>query len=165
MGFPNKSITTINTPNKNQFFMPIWPSRTKELYPFKASTVISDGCAIGIEIVSNTTTGNVTKMWVENVLGADFVGILCEPIAVADSDYATAGKLKYVWVPKTTKSKCTFAVGAGTFTLVDVYKTVEFHSDSLGLAVDTPGKGARIVWYISATQGVCEFSLPTTETA
>lgn len=133
--------------------------------PFKASTVISDGAAIGIEIVTNTTTGNVTKMWLENAAGADFVGILCEPIAATDLDYATAGKLKYVWVPQSTKAKCYFAVGTGTFTLVDVQKTVEFASDSLGLAVDTPGKGARIIWYISATQGVCEFSLPTTETA
>jgi hypothetical protein len=35
----------------------------------------------------------------------------------------------------------------------------------LGLAVDTAGKGARIVEYISSLKGICQFVMPMTETA
>ena len=62
-------------------------------------------------------------------------------------------------------SKAKFTVWAGTFTAVDVYKTVEIHSDSISLAVDTAGKWASIVWYESSTTGICKFDLPKTETA
>lgn len=104
-------------------------------------------------------------MGVENASGADFVGIIAEPIVSTDSDYATGGKLKGVRVPRSIYSKAFFTVGAGTFTAVDVWKTVEFHSDSKSLAVDTAGKGARIVKYISSTRGMCTFPMPATETA
>ena len=104
-------------------------------------------------------------MGVENAAGADFVGILAEPITSTDADYATAGKLKLVWIPKTREARSYFTVGAGTFTAADVGKTVEIHSDSKSLAVDTAGKGAKIVDYISSTRGVCTFNLPLTETA
>lgn len=133
--------------------------------PFKASTAIEEGSAVGIEISSNTTTGNLTKMGVENAAGADFIGILAEEIATTDADYATAGKYKSVFVPVSYLSEAEFTVGAGTFTAVDRFKTVEFHSDSKSLAVDTPGKGASIMAYISATRGRCRFDLPRTETA
>jgi len=127
------SVTPINTPNKTQFFVPIDASFQWKLVamPFKASVAISDGAAIGIEIVGSTTTGNVTVMGVENVAGADFVGILADAIAATDSDYATAGKLKMVFVPNTPEAEAFFAVGAGTFTAVDVFKTVEFAANSL----------------------------------
>ena len=104
-------------------------------------------------------------MGVENVTGSDFIGILAEPIVATDTDYATAGKLKGVWVPKAMTASAFFTVGAGTFTAADVFRTVEVHSDSKSLAVDTKGKGARIVEYISSTRGRCVFSLPQTETA
>lgn len=104
-------------------------------------------------------------MGVQNAAGADFVGIMAEPIASTDADYATAGKLKAVKVPTSTKSTAFFTVGAGTFTAADLFRTARFHTDSLGLAVDTIGLGARIVKYISSTRGICEFSCPTTMTA
>jgi hypothetical protein len=104
-------------------------------------------------------------MGVENAGGDDFYGILAEPIAATDADYATAWKRKGVRVPRTTTAKAYFKVGAGTFTVADIGKRVEFHSDSIGLAVDTVGKGATITDYISSTRGKCVFNLPTTETA
>lgn len=133
--------------------------------PIVASVAMVDGTALWIEISGNTTTGNLKKMPVENASGWDFVGILAEVIATTDTDYATAGKLKWVWVPKTIEATAFFSVWAGTFTAVDVFKTVEFHSDSKSLAVDTAGKGARITKYISSSRGECQFLLPTTETA
>jgi len=161
-----KAVTGLNQPNKTQYFYPaVLEDRDLIKMPFKASTAMSEGAAIGIEISGNTTTGNVTLMGVENANGADFVGILAEPITATDSDYATAGKLKGVWYPKNLYAKAFFAVGAGTFTAADVWKTVEFAANSLGLAVDTAGKGARIVEYIDASKGICNFSLPATETA
>ena len=153
------------SPN-NLYFSPaddLWEFRP---LPMKASTAMTQGAAIGIEISGNTTTGYNTLMGVENANGADFQGILMETIAATDSDYAVAGKLKLVAVPlHPTQSKSYFKVGAGTFTAADVNKTVEFHSDSLSLAVDTAGKGARITDYISSTQGKCTFPMPATETA
>lgn len=89
-----KAVTGLNVPNQTQYFYPADQKWEMRLMPFKASTAITEGTAIGIEISGNTTTGNVTKMGVENASGADFVGILAEPIASTDTDYATAGKLK-----------------------------------------------------------------------
>ena len=161
------AVTPVNTPNHTQYFYPIDADFKWKLtaLPFKASTAISDGAAIGIEISGNTTTGNATIMGAENASGADFVGILAEPIATTDSDYATAGKLKLVRVPNTPDAEAYFTVGAGTFTAADVFKTVEFTSGALGLSVDTAGKGARITGIITSSRGRCKFDLPTTETA
>jgi len=160
-----KAVTGLNKPNENRNFLPADDKWEMKSFPFKASTAMVEGAAIGIEISSNTTTGNVTLMGVENVTGADFVGILAEPIVSTDADYATAGKLKSVWVRKTPLAEAYFTVGAGTFTAADVFKTVEIHSDSKSLAVDTAWKGARITGYISSTRGLCNFNLPSTETA
>ena len=160
-----KVVTPLNAPNNTQNFYPADDKWEMIMLPFKASVAIGEGCAIAPEIVSNNVTGNVTVMGVENVTGADFMGILAEPIVSTDSDYATAGKLKGVWVPTTPYAKAYFKVGAGTFTAADVFKTVELHSDSKSLAVDTLGKGARILELISSTKGVCRFSLPETEVA
>jgi len=151
--------------NSTTYFLPSSPEWKLTKKPMKASTAMVEGAAIGIEISGNTTTGYVTLMPVENAAGGDFVGILAEPIAATDSDYATAGKLKAVYVPTSPRARAKFKVGAGTFTAADVFKTVEFHSDSASLAVDTAGKGARIVKYVSSTEGECEFVLPNTETA
>lgn len=136
-----------------------------EELPFKSSTAIAEGAAVGIEISGNTTTGNLTLAAVENANGADFVGIMAEPITATDADYATAGKKKQVWVPDSIYSTAEFKVVNGTFTAADVYKTVQISSDSLGLDVDTAGKGARIVKRLSATRGICTFPMPATETA
>lgn len=134
--------------------------------PFKASTAIEDGTLVGAEISSNDVTGNLSTLTgVENVNGGDIIGILAEDIASTDSDYATAGKLKGVRVPTTPYALAFFSVGAGTFTAADVFRTVEIHSDKKSLAVDTAGKGARIMSLISSTRGTCRFSLPETEVA
>lgn len=160
-----KVITPINTQNEVQNFYPADDNWELIQFPFKASTAIEEGTAVSAEIATNNVTGNLTKMGAENATGSDFIGIIAESIVSTDSDYATAGKLKGVWVPTTPYAKAYFTVGAGTFTAADVFKTVEIHSDSKSLAVDTLGKGARIMKYISATRGVCRFSLPETEVA
>lgn len=157
--------TPLNQPNYTGYFYPADDKWEIKQLPFKASTAITQGTAIGIEISSNTTTGYVTKMGTENANGADFMGIMAETIATTDTDYATAWKLKWVWVPKTPYALSYFKVGSGTFTAVDVFKTVEIYSDSVSLAVDTAWKGARIMWYIDSTHGLCRFDLPSTETA
>lgn len=160
-----KAVTALNVPNKTQYFRPSDDQWILTQKAFKASQALSDGGAVGIEISGNTTTGYLTVYTPENASGADFVGILAEPIATTDTDYATAGKMKGVRVPRTSSAKCFFTVAAGTFTAVDVGKTVEVYTGSLGLAVDTAGKGARITDYISATRGKCVFCMPNTETA
>ena len=161
----SKATTALNVPNDTKYFYPADDQWEMVQLPFKASTAIVEGQAVAPEISSNDVTGYATSMGVENATWADFLGILAEPIATTDADYATAGKLKGVRVPKTPYAKAYFAVGAGTFTAADVFKTVELHSDYKSLAVDTKGKGARIMKYISSTKGVCRFDLPTTETA
>lgn len=139
-----------------------WKLTQKQI---KVSTAMEEGAALGIDIVSNTTTGDLDLMPVENAAGGDFAGILAEPIAATDSDYATAGKTKAVWVPRSQEALAFFTVGAGTFTKIDEGKTVQFASTSLALDVDTAGKGARIVKFINSARGKCSFVLPTTETA
>lgn len=106
------AVTPVNTPNHTQYFYPIDADFKWKLtkLPFAASVAMVDGTAIGIQISGNTTTGNVTTMGAENASGADFVGILAEIIATTDSDYATAGKLKDVWVPNTPDAEAYFTV-------------------------------------------------------
>lgn len=160
-----KAVTLVNTPNKTQNFYPADDQWILTQLPFKASTAIAEGALVCIEIVGNTTTGNYTISGVENALGADIVGILAEPIVSTDADYATAGKLKGVWTPRTQTAKMYFKVWAGTFTGADKGKTVEIHTDSVSLAVDTAGKGARITDYISSSRGKAVLCMPNTETA
>lgn len=156
-----------STPNNTQNFYPVNQDENwrLEYLPIKASTAYAMGTAMGIEISSNTTTGNLAAMGTENAAGADFVGILMEVVASTDDDYATSGKLKAVLVPRTLAAEAEFTVGSGTFTAADVFKTVEFADSGTTLAVDTAGKGARISGYISSTRGKCKFPLPATETA
>jgi len=151
--------------NVNTNFLPADENWKLELKQIKVSTVMVEGAALGIDIVSSTTTGDLDLMPVENASGGDFVGILAEPVAATDSDYATAGKLKLVHVPTSQAAKAWFTVGEGTFTAIDKGKTVQFGSTSIDLDVDTAGKGARITDYISATRGKCQFVMPNSETA
>ena len=161
-----KSVVAINTPNVNTNFVPIsstwWELRS---IPMGASAVFAMWAAIWVEITSNTTTWNAVLMGTENAAGADFIGILVEAVAAADADFATAGKLKQVWVPTNLQAEAEFTVSNWTFTAIDVFKTVQFASTSLWLDVDTAGKWANISWYISATRGRCKFNMPLTETA
>ena len=160
-----KAVTLVNQPNNVQNFYPADDNWELKMFPFVASTAIDEGTAVAPQITSNDVTGYVTKMGAENATGADFLGILAEPIKSTDGDYATAGKEKGVWVPKTPYALAYFKVGAGTFTAADVFRTVELHTDRKSLAVDTKGKGAKIMEYIDSTHGICRFSLPETETA
>jgi len=160
-----KAVTGINQPNETGNFLPFdWEWVLRE-YPILESTAIEEGTAVAPQISSNDVTWKLTKMGTENATGADFTGIIAEAIRATDDDYATAFKKKKVWVRKSVDSRAYFTVWAGTFTTADVFRTVEIHSDSLSLAVDTAGKGARIEEYISSTRGVCSFNLPMTETA
>lgn len=160
-----KAVTLLNKPNKTGNFLPFDGEWVLRDFPILESVAIEEGTALSAQIVSNDVTGKYTKMGVENAAGSDFVGILAERIETTDDDYATTFKQKKVWVRKSVDSRAYFTVGAGTFTTADVARTVEIHSDSISLAVDTKGKGARIVEFRSSTQGVCAFNLPETETA
>ena len=160
-----KAVTGLNKPNETGNFLPIQNEWIIEKHPMKASTAMEEGAAVSFDIISNDVTGYLDLSGVENAAGNDFVGILAEPIVSTDDDYATAGKLKAVWVPMSINSKAEFTVTAGTFALTDVGKTVQIASTSLGLDVDTAGKGASISGFQSATRGVCKFDLPRTETA
>lgn len=160
-----KAVTLVNQPNNTQNFYPADDNWELKQFPFVASTAIDEGCVVAPQITSNNVTGYLTKMGVENATGADFIGILAEPIKATDVDYAVAWKEKGVRVPKNKEALAYFKVGAGTFTKEDVFRTVEIHSDAKSLAVDTKGKGARIMEYIDSTHGICRFSLPETETA
>tara|TARA_R110000851_G_scaffold40208_3_gene101571 strand:+ start:3613 stop:3882 length:270 start_codon:yes stop_codon:yes gene_type:complete len=79
-------------------------------YAVVASVALEEGTAMGIQITSNTTTGILVAMGAENALGADFIGILAEPIAATDVDYATAGKLKSINVPTSKFAEAVFTV-------------------------------------------------------
>lgn len=160
-----KAVTLVNQPNNVQNFYPADDNWEMKMFPFVASTAIDEGTVVAPQITSNDVTGYVTKMWAENATGADFLWILAEPIKATDGDYAVAWKMKGVRVPKTPYAQAYFKVWAGTFTAADVFRTVEIHTDRKSLAVDTKGKGARIMEYIDSTHWICRFSLPETETA
>lgn len=78
--------------------------------PIVASVAMEAGTALGVEIVTNTTTGNLKKMGTTGASGANFTGILAEPIVSTDADYATDGKLKGVWIPRTQTAEAEFTV-------------------------------------------------------
>lgn len=161
-----KAVTALNTPNTTSNFLPADGNWELRLLPMKASLAMVEGVAITAETNGADVTGYYrTQVAVENLNGDDTMGILAEPIATTDTDYATAGKLKGVYVPMTPEAEAYFTVGAWTFTVADVGNTVELHSDFKSLAVDTEGKGATITGYISSTRGKCKFNMPKTEVA
>lgn len=161
-----KAVTPLNAVNKNSNFRPadvqLWELR---LLPIAASTAIEEGTALSTEVSGSSPTGNLIKAAATNANGQNIQGVLAEPIASTDSDYATAGKLKLVYVPKAIDALAEFTVGAGTFTAADVGRVCNIHTDSKSLAVDTNGLGAVIRGYISATRGTCSFSAPRVVTA
>lgn len=160
-----EAVIGLNLQNKNTNFLPVDPDWKIVELPVKESVALEEGTALSAEIVSNNVTGKLKAMGVENATGSDFIGILAEAVRSTDTDFTTAFKMKKVYVPISVNARARFRVWAGTFTAADVFKTVELHSDSKSLAVDTLGKGARIIKYISATEGECIFSLPQTEVA
>jgi len=133
-------------------FRPILKPGRWELQPvaMKESVAMEMGAALYTDKAGESTI----------VTGAEtnFMGILAEPIAATDADYAVAKKLKSVWVPLCANATAEFTVGAGTFTTADVGKSVAYN-DSKSLAVDTAGDEARITKYLSSTRGECVFKL------
>ena len=161
-----KAVKPLNEYNVTNYFYPADGNWTLKLLPMTASVAMAEGVLIQHETSGAAVTGNYrTLVSVENLAGDDVYGILAEPIAATDADYATAGKLKGVYLPTTPYAKAFFSVGAGTFTIADVGMTVEIHSDFKSLAVDTAGKGATITKFISSTKGECMFNMPNTEVA
>ena len=162
MGFP---ITPLNTPNKTTNFYPADNLWEAVLLPIKESIAFEQGTALAWEVSGSTTTGKLIKMPTTNTTGQNFAGIMCEPVATSDPDYATAFKQKLVWVPKSPDAQANFTVGSGTFTTIRVGRQVQFFSNSTSLAVDTNGLGAEITGFVSSTRGVCKFNVARAVTA
>lgn len=161
-----KATVALNVPNDSRYFTPADDNWILKQLPMKASVAMVEWVLIQHETSGAAVTGYYrTLVSAGNIAGDDIYGILAEPIATTDADYATAGKLKGVRVPTTLYAQAYFAVGAGTFTAADVGATVAIHSDFKSLAVDTLGLGATILKYISATRGVCMFNMPATQVA
>lgn len=112
-------ITPVNTYNSSQYFNPSgidnisWED--KDL-PFAASVAIPQGALVQVEISGGVATGNLTLATPSglNVKGATLVGIMKQPIASTDSDYATAGKLKTISVIRHPMATATFVTKATT---------------------------------------------------
>jgi hypothetical protein len=161
-----QAVTPLNTANSTKYFYPADGNWELRLLPMKASVAIAEGAAVQHETSGAAVTGYYTLcVAAGNIAGDDFYGIMAEPIAATDTDYATAGKLKGVYVPTTPFAKAYFYVGAGTFTAADVGATVALHSDYKSLAVDSMGLAATITDYISSTRGKCMFNMPNTQVA
>jgi hypothetical protein len=144
---PNPARFTAE-PNDTTNFYPAdtnWYSRE---YGFVASTAIEQGSAL------EDSSGNLTNADSDST---NIVGILASyDIATDDADYATAGKERLVWIPKTEDAEVYFTVGAGTFTTADVHKQVKLN-DATSVAVDTSGSQFEITGYISSTRGRGKF--------
>lgn len=160
-----KAATPVNSPNNVRNFYPSDDKWELKMLPIVASVAMVDGTALRVQVTASSPTGNLNLAVATNATGQNFAWILAEPIATTDTDYATAGKLKWVWVPKTVDAESYFSVGAGTFTLADVGRVCSLHTDWKSLAVDTNGAGAVISWYISASKGKCRFNVPSVVTS
>lgn len=157
--------TPLGYANNTRNFYPADDKWEVKYFPTKASVAGVEGCAVAYEVSGSSPTGYITVAAATDANGQNVVGILAETIAATDSDYATAGKLKAVYIPKTLQAEAYFVVGAGTFTAADVGRVCNIHTDSKSLAVDTNGLGAEITGYITSTTGKCKFSLPKVVTS
>lgn len=166
---PNNPITPINTVNTTGTgFRPFDGEWKTVLAPVKASTALVGNVSLRWEISSNDVTGDLVSGSTNsgvNGTGADLFGILVAPIRATDSDYATAHKLKEVYVPTAPYSRAYVGIGAGTFTTADIGKTVAIHTDGISIACDTKGLGVRIVGLVSSTVAIVAFCCATTVTA
>lgn len=160
-----QSVTPVNQVNNTQNFYPADGNWEIARLPFKASVAITDGYLVAYEVSGSSPTGYLTLAPATSANGQNVVGILQEKISATDTDYATAGKLKNVLIPKTKRAQCRFKVGAGTFTAADVGRVCNIHTDSASLAVDTNGLGAQITGYIDSSYGLCTFDVPLAVTA
>ncbi len=161
-------ITPLNRANKTQNFYPMEGEWLLKQMPMKASVVIADGSAVMTEVTASNPTGYVTAATTTFANGQNFAGILAEPIASTDADYATAGKMKSVWVPKTPGvSRCYFTVGSGTHSAAQQGRTCALAS-ATGVAVATNGNQFIISpngGFISTTRGIGTFAMPNIVTA
>ena len=95
-----KAVVLVNVPNVTTNFLPADKNWTLKLLPMTASVAMATGVAITAETSGAAVTGNYrTQVAVGNIAGDDTMGILAEPIVSTDADYATAGKLKAVYLP------------------------------------------------------------------
>ena len=120
---------------------------------------------MSIQVVTSNPTGNLIASPVSQATGQNIVGILAETIATTDSDYATAGKLKGVWIPIDANCEFTGPVGSGTFTLADVGRTCALVTGGKSVAVDTNGNACTITKFISSTRLQAKFNMPPIQTA
>jgi hypothetical protein len=160
------AVTPLNVPNNTRNFYPVnrgdWELK---VLPTAASLAAVDGTAFATQVVASNPTGNLIPMPTTNTTGQNFIGIIAQPISATDSDYATAGKLKGYWVPKTRSCEAFFLVGNGTNSAAQVGRVCPFHTDSKSLNVGANGAGARITSYISSTRGTCAFDVAIAVTA
>jgi hypothetical protein len=160
-----QSVTPINTVNNTLNFYPADGNWEVARLPFKASVEITDGYLVSYEVSGSNPTGYLTLAAGTSANGQNIVGILQEKITSTDTDYATAGKLKNVLIPKSKRAQARFKATAGTLTAADVGRICNIHTDSAGLAVDTNGLGAQITGYIDSSYGLCTFDVPLAVTA
>lgn len=159
------AVTPLNYTNKTQNFYPIKGVWTLEQRPFVASAAIEAGTAVAIQVVTSNPTGNLIAAPTTQATGQNIVGILAETIATTDSDYATAGKLKGVWIPIDANCEFTWPVGSGTFTAADVGRTCALVSGGKSVAVDTNGNVCTITKFISSTRLQAKFNMAPIQTA
>lgn len=159
-------ITPINRANKTQNFYPMEGEWIMKSFPMKASFAIADGSAVMTEVSASNPTGFVTAATTTMATGQNVVWILAEPIASTDADYATAGKMKQVWVPKIPGvSRCYFttsglsATQQGRTCALTNATTVACTTNG-NVFVISPNGG-----FISATRGIGTFSMPNIVTA
>lgn len=132
-------------------FLPSGPHWIMKQLPIEASQAMDMGSFLNSK---QDGTYELTDLAAKTNL----TGVIAETIATTDDDYATSGKAKGVFVPRTNNAELFFTVGAGTFTAADVGKAVAIHTDGKSLAVDTAGDQFVITGYISATRGTCKFN-------
>ena len=163
MGNP---ITPLNQANSLTGFLPYKGKLSGEtrLFSMKASIAILDGTALMVEVSTSNPTGYYTTATTTQANGQNINAILAEPIATTDSDYATAGKLKYAYEVTPTQTWY-FTVGSGTFTAADVGRTCALASGGRTVAVDTNGNEFIIDGYINSTTGFGRFAMPNVQTA
>lgn len=163
--FMAKAITPANVPNNNKNFAPSNDLWRMDLLPIVSSVALAEGTLLATQVIAASPTGNLMAAASTGTSGQNIVGILAEPIASTDADFATAGKLKMVHVPISKYSQAYFTVTSGAFTLAQVGRVCQIAGSGTGLAVATNGLGAVIDGFISSTRGTCKFAVPHVVTA
>ena len=133
--------------NVNTNFLPV-NSKHWKMVPTQmiASIAMAEGAAVysvgdGTHTITTNATGN-------------FRGILAEPIAATDADYATSLKLKAVKVPRDDEAELFFTESGAALTTALIGETCKFN-DSISLDATAAGTQAKITGYESASRGRC----------